>query len=150
MDLGELMTRDVEVVSPDVSAEDAWERMQDRRFHHLVVAEKGVVVGVVSAGDLGGEGGSRWRLYRSVKDCMTLAPVCATPRTELARAAAMLRGRSIGCLPVLDGKRLVGIVTVADLLDLIAGGHGSHPVSGSKGGYRERRERHDETSGDGR
>jgi CBS-domain-containing membrane protein len=30
-----------------------------------------------------------------------------------------MRGHVIGCLPIVDGKRLVGIVTTSDLLDMI-------------------------------
>jgi CBS domain-containing protein len=37
-------------------------------------------------------------------------------------AANLMRGRSIGCLPVLDGRKLVGIVTVTDLLELLGRG----------------------------
>lgn len=34
----------------------------------------------------------------------------------------LVRGRTIGCIPVTDGKRLVGIVTVSDLLELLGRG----------------------------
>ena len=37
-------------------------------------------------------------------------------------AANLLRGRSIGCLPVFDGDQLAGIVTTSDLLELIGRG----------------------------
>ena len=33
-----------------------------------------------------------------------------------------MRGRTIGCIPVSDGKRLVGMITVSDLLDLLGRG----------------------------
>jgi predicted transcriptional regulator len=44
------------------------------------------------------------------------------------QAATLMRGWSIGCLPVVDGQGLVGIVTVSDLLGLIARGEARVPV----------------------
>ena len=46
----------------------------------------------------------------------------AAPDTTIRHAANLLRGRSIGCLPVLDEGEAVGIVTITDLLDLIGRG----------------------------
>jgi len=40
----------------------------------------------------------------------------------IRKAANLMRGRSIGCLVVVDGARIVGIVTVSDLLELIGRG----------------------------
>ena len=48
-----------------------------------------------------------------------------------AEQANLLRGHEIGCLPVLDGKKLVGIVTTTDMLDLIGRGF-EHPIRAPK------------------
>jgi CBS domain-containing protein len=40
----------------------------------------------------------------------------------LRKAANLMRGRSIGCVVVTDDRRPVGIITVADLLELIGRG----------------------------
>jgi CBS domain-containing protein len=53
---------------------------------------------------------------------MTRRVVTVPPATTLRKAANLMRGRSIGCLVVADRDRIVGIVTVADLLDLIGRG----------------------------
>jgi CBS domain-containing protein len=53
---------------------------------------------------------------------MTSQIVFAKPTTTLRQAANQLRGRSIGCLPILDNGKLVGIVTVSDLLELVGRG----------------------------
>jgi CBS-domain-containing membrane protein len=39
--------------------------------------------------------------------------------TTIRQAANLLRGRTIGCLPVMEDSKLVGIVTVTDLLELV-------------------------------
>jgi acetoin utilization protein AcuB len=78
---------------------------------------------VVSERDLGGRNGSALRAGKSVADLMTPRAVTADPRAPVRQAANLLRGRSIGCLPIVDGDRLVGIVTLTDLLDLIGRGY---------------------------
>jgi acetoin utilization protein AcuB len=55
-----------------------------------------------------------------VWEVMAEEVVTVTPRTSLAQAAHMLAGRKIGCLPVLDAGRLVGIVTETDMLQAFA------------------------------
>jgi len=47
---------------------------------------------------------------------MTPAPVTTTPHTPVENAAAVLRARKIGALPVVEGDKLVGIVSESDLL----------------------------------
>jgi CBS domain-containing protein len=96
--------------------------MQSRRIHHLVVTSAGSVVGVVSSADLGGEAGTNLRVGRHVNDLMTASLLTATPESTVREAANFLRGRSIGCLPVLEGGKLVGIVTISDLLTLLGKG----------------------------
>ena len=122
MRLAEFMTSDVETIHPQASAEEAWGRMQARKIHHLVVASGAGIVGVVSAADLGGTAGSNFRVGRDVEDVMTSSVLTAAPDTTVREAANLLRGRSIGCLPVVEHGRLVGIVTIADLLRLLGKG----------------------------
>jgi CBS domain-containing protein len=99
--------------------------MLERDLHHLVVLDDGRVVGVLSSDDLAGTPAG------AVRDVMTTRIVKASPTTTVREAANLLRGRGVGCLPVLDGDTLVGIVTVADLLELIGRGV-ERPVAESK------------------
>jgi predicted transcriptional regulator len=57
-----------------------------------------------------------------VEDAMLRNVVTATPDTTVRQAANLMRGRSDSALPVLSAGKLVGIITVSDLLDLL--GHG--------------------------
>ena len=125
MRVGEAMTRRVETVSENESAEAALQRMRTRRIRHLVVMRGRKVAGVVSDRDVGSAKG------RTVGDVMTAHAVAATPETTLRKAANLLRGRSIGCLPVIEDGKLVGILTITDVLELL--GRGSErPVSKGK------------------
>lgn len=121
MRVQEIMTTPVQTVPPTMPAGEAKGLMRRLRIHHLVVKEGSSVVGIVSDRDLrGARGGPRDDL--PVSDVMT-AQVVTTDREDTVRQAAnRMRGRTIGCLPVMSNSRVVGIVTISDLLDLI--GHG--------------------------
>lgn len=120
MKLRDIMTRDVLTLTPRQTASDALALMRDARVRHAVVTSAGEVVGVVSDRDLGGPHGAVVRKQRSVEDLMRTVVVTATPDTTLADAANIVRANHVGCLPIMDGPRLVGIVTRGDLLDGLA------------------------------
>ena len=118
MRLADLMQPDVKTISDSCPAEEAWELMNSNRFHHLVVTQGPLVVGVISDGDLRGVH-PNLRREVSVAALMNRDVVTATPHTTVREAANLMRGRSVGSLPVMDGDRLVGIVTTTDLLELL-------------------------------
>jgi len=129
MRIQDIMTRRVETVAAEEPLEAALERMRRRRIHHLVVLRGKELAGIVSDRDVRGAGASV--SGRSVSDVMAAPAMSATPEMTVRKAANLLRGRSIGCLPVVEGGDLVGIVTTTDLLELI--GRGSErPVERGK------------------
>jgi acetoin utilization protein AcuB len=122
MRLEQIMTASVHSIEPDVDIALAKERMKRLGIRHLVVMRGPEIIGIISDRDV-----RRGRLTMSddpwtVGDVMTPQVVVGSPEMTVRRAATLMRGRVVGCLPVVDGKRLVGIVTTADLLDLIARG----------------------------
>jgi CBS domain-containing protein len=116
------MSLPVQTISPATEAEDAWNLMRARRLHHPVVTDGRRIIGVVSDRDLGGRRGASARRNQTVSDLMTEAVVTVPPTTTVRKAANLMRGRSIGSLVVGVAGRIVGIVTVADLLELIGRG----------------------------
>ncbi len=122
MRVQDVMTDQVYKVSPDTTAEDAWNLMRMHRIHHLVVTQAGRIVGLLSARDVGGIKRARARGLHRVADLMTQRVVTISPTTPIRRAANVMRGHAIGCLVVVSGGRVVGIVTVADLLELMGRG----------------------------
>jgi CBS domain-containing protein len=113
----EIMSGPVRTVSPGTPAREARALLDAHRVRHLVVTSRDQVVGVVSNRDIDAAAPGS-----AVGDVMT-APVVTLERTETVRKAAnLMQGRTIGCLPVTDGGRLVGIVTTSDLLRLVGGG----------------------------
>jgi len=129
MRVGEVMTRAVETVSAAEPAESARQRMRTKRIHHLVATRGGDVVGVVSARDLDALGS--FRMVQTVEDVMTSPAVTANPRMTLRQAANLLRGRAIGCLPVMEGEKLAGILTITDLLEMLGRG-ADRPSAGER------------------
>ena len=119
MRLQDIMRTDVRTIGRDESAEVAWARMREYRIRHLVVTEGRNIVGVISERDLGGVRGASVRRNQTVADLMTENPFTVEPSTTIREAANLMRGRSIGCLPVVEKKKVVGIITTADMLELL-------------------------------
>ena len=117
----EVMSKDVETVKPAVKASEAKTRMRQKKIHHLVVTQGAELQGVVSERDLGGPKLPKVLGAWTVGDLMTSPVVTVTTRTPIRRAAALMQGRSIGSLIVTSANgKVAGIVTVADLLNLLA------------------------------
>jgi len=121
MKLVNIMKSDVVTTFPEETAENAWKLMQVKSCHHLMVISQEGLAGVLSERDLGGKNGEIIRKDHTVADFMSTDVVTATPETSLHEAADLLRGHNIGCLPILDGNKLCGILTTTDLLKIIAG-----------------------------
>jgi CBS domain-containing protein len=128
------MSTKVQTIDMNEKAENAWNLMKWRRIHHVVVTDgPGQVVGVVSARDLGGRDREEARKVRPVAAMMTAYAVKAVPEMPVRQAANVMRGWNIGCLPVVDDGQLVGIVTVSDLLRIVAEGGEKPAVSAKRG-----------------
>lgn len=122
MRVQDVMSDEVRTIQPSATAGDAWEYMRSKNIHHLVVTDGGQIVGVLSERDAGGRSGRTVRAGRTVADLMTRNVVSVERTDTVRRAASVMRGRAIGCLPVTRGRKLVGIVTTADLLELLGRG----------------------------
>ena len=116
----DIMNPRVRTVSETDSAEEAFKLMGQEGFHHLVVMRENRVVGVIAERDLGGVHGGAVRQDKTVGDLMSSNPITIDAGESIRMAAKTLLGSSIGCLPVVDDHTLVGLVTVSDLLELIA------------------------------
>jgi acetoin utilization protein AcuB len=119
MRVKEVMSDDVRTVSPAMPAQQARSLMRTDRIHHLVVVDGRRIVGVLSNRDTGAA-----RDGRTVGELMAKHVVTIEHDATVRKAANAMRGRTIGCLPVTKGNRLVGIVTTSDLLDVIGGAQG--------------------------
>ncbi len=87
--------------------------LNKHRIRHLPVVQNHQLVGIVTDRDLRSAPASA----RTVSDVMTAKPVVIIPDAPVDEAARVLRAHKIGALPVVEGKRLVGILTETDVLD---------------------------------
>jgi acetoin utilization protein AcuB len=129
--VSDVMTREVRTLGPNERLSVADELMKQGRFRHVVIVDEGRVVGVVSRRDIF-HGALAWSLgqgrkaYETLlagspaKDVMATDVVTVDPGASLAEAARLLREHQIGCLPVVAGDELVGILTEGDFLALLA------------------------------
>jgi CBS domain-containing protein len=128
----DVMTPDVTTLHRNDNLTLADDVMQLGRIRHLpVLGDDGEVVGVVSQRDLfrgalsqalGYGAHAQRKLLNSpvVNDVMTTEVITSTPDTPLIEAARVLTERKIGCLPVVEARRLVGIITEGDFVALAA------------------------------
>jgi CBS domain-containing protein len=106
--------------APDESAVSAWDRMHSAHVDHLVVVKDGRVEGLVSRQDLSGpSGGAHRRMGRRVADLMRRGVPTVSPAMDLRRAVAQMRRKGIACLPVVQRGRLIGAITVSNLLAVL-------------------------------
>jgi CBS domain-containing protein len=115
MTVQDVMTRKVVTIRADDTVAHARAKMAQAHVHQLVVCDRHRgVVGVISAGDVREVPGAG-----PVADFMCRHLLIVRPDTAVGSAAALMRAHAIGSLPVLNGTRLVGIVTVSDMLDVV-------------------------------
>lgn len=118
----DVMTKGVVNVAPAVPAEEAWQLMRTKQIHHLLVGTLSKPIGILSAHDLGGRAGAAIRKGRNVEDLMETDVATVGERDPVRKIANVMRGRSTGCVLVTGARRVSGIITVADLLELIGRG----------------------------
>ncbi len=112
--VAEIMTRPVVTATPATTVGEARRVFRKAGIRHLPVLDGELLVGMVSERDLA----------RSVGDALPVAEIMTrpvfvlSPATTIRRAARVLVERRLGALPVLDGRKLAGIVSVVDVVRL--------------------------------
>ena len=125
-----IMKKDPLTISPEASFYEARALIRDKGIRHLpVVDKKHHIVGILTDRDIRTAAPSdattlsiheiHYILGKlQVSSFMTPADklVTVTPDTTFEKAVQLMHDYKIGCLPVLDGRELVGIVTETDVL----------------------------------
>lgn len=115
-----LSTKGAEVVSvaPDQTVADAVALLATRRIGAVPVLDGVTVVGVFSERDViyGLKDGDPAILARTVGEVMTAPAITVTPTDSVLGALSLMTQRRLRHLPVIDGGRIVGIVSIGDLV----------------------------------
>ncbi|MBL8206626.1 MAG: CBS domain-containing protein [Blastocatellia bacterium] len=123
--VGQFMSTDLFTVRPDDLVDLAACVMDWKHVRHVPVEDdEGRLVGLVSHRDLlhlMAQGSARKEAEPvAVKEIMKQDLITVTPQTPTLTALEMIRRHKVGCLPVLENERLVGLVTAYDFLTLSA------------------------------
>ena len=135
MRVRDLMTQEVVAARPDDTLATLHGLMFERDIRHMPVVENdSELVGLVSQRDLLRhslieqsdvpdfiEDALLERLH--VRELMTTGVVSIEPEADIREAAQIMFENKYGCLPVVEGSRLVGILTESDFVRLMTDGH---------------------------
>jgi CBS domain-containing protein len=131
MQVAELMQTDVQSVAPDAPVADAALTMADAHVSGLPVVDRsGRLVGVISTTDViaaeeeSEAPESRVAVFNetSVRDLMTPKAVTIRPEATIKEAAQLLLYADVHRLFVVDGDRLVGVISTTDIVRVVANG----------------------------
>lgn len=134
MKVADLMTDDVVAVRPGDDLGTLYDLMWDYNIRHMpVVDQEGSLVGLVTHRDLLrhsliDRGDVPESLEHTlleefrVREVMNTHVATTTPDVDIRDAAQVMLENKYGCLPVVENDRLVGILTEADFVQLLAGG----------------------------
>ena len=118
MRIKDIMTTDVKTVSEKSAINEAAKIMSEFQIGCLIVADKGLLEGIITERDIMREVVSKNRIPSDVKvqDVMTKEVVAVRPDMEIEEAAKIMSERKIKRLPVLYKNSIVGIVSSVDIV----------------------------------
>ena len=112
------MSRDPIYISPEASIQEAIELMKTHSIRHLPVVDgQERLVGWVSDTELRGVFIASMIEELTVGDVMIADPITVSSSDVLEQAALLISKHKIGGMPVLEDGKLVGIITVVDILE---------------------------------
>ncbi len=123
----EVMVKEVATLDVNDELSLANDIMRLGRIRHLPVVDGARLVGIVSERDLfrsslahalgyGGQTPREVMKNLHIKDIMVREMVTISPELDLQQAVKMMVDNKIGCLPVVDHDRLVGLITETDIM----------------------------------
>lgn len=124
----DLMTEQVFSVQPDEDVEELYNIMADKHVRHVpVVDSEGTLIGIVSHRDLIGSVfldsdvlpmAEQRDLFKAIKveEIMHRGADSSSPDDSIDEAGRIMLEGKLGCLPVTEGDKLVGILTEADFV----------------------------------
>jgi CBS domain-containing protein len=112
---------DVWSIDPGASVYDAIEIMAEKEVGALVVVDAGKLVGVVTERDYARKVALQGRSSKGtrIKDIMTSRVAYARPDQSVEECMAVMTEKRIRHLPVMEGDKLLGIISIGDLVKAI-------------------------------
>ncbi len=110
------MITDLITIGPEASVRDAIALMHKHSIRHIPVVKGDVMEGLVTESNL------RQYLFPAMmddlnlEDVMIVNPITIDPNSSIDSAARLIHNYKIGGLPVMEKRKLVGIITITDIL----------------------------------
>jgi CBS domain-containing protein len=113
--------REVHAIQPDASVFDALEKMAKNNIGSLVVIDGDTLIGLITERHYAREIILKGRTSPNtlVRDIMTTKVSCVRPDQSVDECMALMTVRTVRHLPVLEDGKLVGIVSIGDMVNSI-------------------------------
>ncbi len=114
---------DVHLIHPGASVFDALKLMAENDIGSLVVLEDDKLVGIITERHYAREIVLKGKTSPGtlVRDIMSTKVICARPDQSVEECMAVMTARAVRHLPVLEDGRLVGIVSIGDMVKSVIG-----------------------------
>ena len=120
------MSKNVISITPKTTLPEAHDLMKQKKIRRLPVLEHERLVGIVTLGDIreaNASDASTLSIYElnyllsrlTIDKIMTKDPITIGPDAELYEAADLMLKHKIGGVPVVEGGKLVGVITESDV-----------------------------------
>ena len=131
MFVSDWMTKKVYTVTPDDNISTAIKLLKEKKIKHLpVVKNDSAIVGILSDRDIKDYTPSKVTTFEikelnyilfttKIKEIMVKKVISAPPAMAIEEAAMVMYDNNIGCLPVLEKGKLVGIISDKDLFRVL-------------------------------
>jgi len=111
------MSRDLLTIAPEDTLGEAAEKMAGRKVGAALVMDAGRLVGILTERDLLAAVAARVQTSEApVREWMTESPLTVPEATSIERAASIMVTRGFRHLPIVDGERSIGIVSLRDVV----------------------------------
>jgi len=114
---------DVQSISPDASVFEALKAMAEHDIGSLAVLENDKLVGIITERHYSREIVIKGKTSSAtrVRDIMSTRVVCARPEQSVEECMAIMTARAVRHLPVIEHERIVGIVSIGDMVKGVIG-----------------------------
>lgn len=122
--VGDLMTRNFIHITPIVNLREAAKTMIKKRVGSLIILEKDNLKGILTEKDIVWAAVKKGKSHLRdihVKDLMKRKVVTIKPSVDIVEALAKMRKKKVRRLPVLENKKVIGMLTMNDILRIDPG-----------------------------
>ncbi len=112
----DIMQRRVETLASQMTIDDAIQAFARSHHRGFPIVDEGRLVGILSQSDLDVLTSQLWNMKTPISKIMVQQVITVAPQETLTSILHLLSRHKISRLPVIDGRKLVGIITRADII----------------------------------